>query len=293
VAALVLAWLFETVPLAELGAALDRVSMPAFLAIVAVFVIATLLSDSLATWALYRRALPDVPLGLGETVRMRGATYILSVLHYGAGQGGMAYFLNTRYQVPIARAAGAVMLTMGTQALTIAFCAAVGLALGGAPASPTLRTLVFVLAGGLPAYLAVVALAPGFLRRWNLARPLFDAGVRGHLVIGAARLPHVLVLVAGHFATLRLFGVGVPVAEALVLLPLVFIVAVLPISPSGLGTAQATAVALLSPFAAGATLEEQKAAVLAYSLSLQFAGLIAQAALGLVFLRLARPPENR
>jgi uncharacterized membrane protein YbhN (UPF0104 family) len=285
-AAVVLAWLFRVVPAHDLELALRRVSPASFVATLVIFVIATLSADSLATWTIYRRCLPDVPLRLGETFRMRGATYLLSVLHYGVGQGGMAYFLNRRYQVPIARAAGAVILTMGTNALTVAFCAVIGVVAGGAPANPTLRAVVLALGCGLPAYLAVIAARPGFLTRIGLLRPLFDAGVRGHLAIGAARLPHILVLVAGHYATMRLFGVDPPIDQALTLLPLVFIVGVLPISPSGLGTAQATAVFLFTRFAAGATVDEQQATVLAYSLSLHFGGMIGQAVTGMVFLRL-------
>ena len=48
---------------------------------------------------------------------------------------------------------------------------------------------------------------------------------------------------------MRLFRIDVPIATALTLLTLVTVVAVLPISVSGLGTAQATAVALLSGYA--------------------------------------------
>jgi uncharacterized membrane protein YbhN (UPF0104 family) len=286
VAGAILVWLFHAVPADALRTALGRGSAPLFVLTVVVFVFATLLADGLATWTLYRRSLHGVPLRLGETIQMRGATYILSVLHYGAGQGGMAYFLKTRYDVPLSSAAGAVMLTMGTNALTVAFCAFLGLALGGAPASPAMRTVVLVLASGIPGYLLVIALRPPMLRDWALLRPLFDAGVRGNLVIGVARLPHIAVLVTGHFVCMRLFDVQVPFVQAMALLPLVFIVGVMPIAPSGLGTAQATAVALFERFGPGDTVDARRGAVLAYSLSLQFAGLIGQALVGLVFLRL-------
>jgi uncharacterized membrane protein YbhN (UPF0104 family) len=79
--------------------------------------------------------------------------------------------------------------------------------------------------------------------------------------------------------------VVVPVPAALTLLPLLFVVAVLPIAPSGIGTAQATAVALFSPYALADTLAGREAAVLAYGLALQFGALILQAGIGLAFLR--------
>jgi uncharacterized membrane protein YbhN (UPF0104 family) len=161
----------------------------------------------------------------------------------------------------------------------------VGVILGGAPAAPGLRVIVLGLACAFPAYLAVIAARPGFLRRRALLAPLFDAGLRGHAVAALARLPHISWLILGHYAAMRLFGVDPPLGTALALLPLVFVVAVLPISPSGIGTAQATAVALFAAYATGPTHEAREAAVLAYGLALQFGGLIVQAAIGLAFLR--------
>jgi uncharacterized membrane protein YbhN (UPF0104 family) len=282
----ILAILFKTVSLAALRDVARQVNLAAWILFVLAYVLAALLADSFAAWVIYRRSLPDVPLRLGETIRMRGATYLLSVVHYGAGQGGMAYFLKTRYGVPLGRAAGAVILTMGTNAITIAAFAILGIVLGGAPASPQLRAVVLLIGAGVPVYLAVIAWRPGFLERMSLLRPLFDAGVRGHLVIGAARVPHFAVLVAGHFVAMRFFGIRVPPSQAIALLPLVFIISVLPISPSGLGTAQATSVLLFAHFAPGVDAAARQAAVLGYSLGLLFSGTLAQALVGVVFLRL-------
>ena len=72
-------------------------------------------------------------------------------------------------------------------------------------------------------------------------------------------------------------------------LPLVFVVAVMPIAPSGLGTTQVASVALLSPFvpvAAGldpASVQATAAAtatILGYSLTVQFGAMLLQAVRG-------------
>jgi hypothetical protein len=286
VALAILAVLFRTVDLGALRDVARHVSLGLWIPFVVVYTVASLLADSFAAWVIYRRSLPDVPLRLGETIRMRGATYLLAVVHYGAGQGGMAYFLKRYYDVPLGRAAGAVILTMGTNAITIAAFAILGILLGGAPASPELRTVVLLIGAAVPIYLGVIAWRPGFLDRVSLLRPLFEAGVRGHLVIGAARVPHFAVLLAGHFIAMRFFGVVVPVSQAIALLPLVFIINVLPISVSGLGTGQATSVLLFSRFAPGLDAAARAAPVLGYSLGLFVSGSLAQALLGLVFLRL-------
>jgi uncharacterized membrane protein YbhN (UPF0104 family) len=286
VAAAMLAWLFHIVPFDTLAHTVRRAPLGLFIALVVGYVLVTLAADSFATWITFRRSLPGVPVTWLETALMRGASYLLAVLHYGVGQGGLAWFLHRKHKVPLARSAGAVMIITGVNVILVAFTAAVGVALGGAPASPGLRILVLVLSCAFPAYLAVIAARPGFLRKRAVLAPLFDAGVVGHLAAAAARLPHIAVLLLGHILAMRLFGVKPPLGQALALLPIVFVVATLPIAPSGLGTAQAAAVALLSPFAAG-TPEERQAAVLGYSLALQFLSLIGQALLGVACLRLA------
>jgi hypothetical protein len=76
----------------------------------------------------------------------------------------------------------------------------------------------------------------------------------------------------------------VPLVQALAALPVVFLVAVLPISVQGLGTTQATAIFFFSRYAPGDHAAQQ-AAVLAASLVAQAVPLLFQAALGVACLR--------
>src|SRR5262245_59833634 len=101
VAAGMLAWLFHVVPAAELAAAVRRAPLGLFAGLVVVYVIAVLLTDSFATWATFRWSLPEAGLTLREALEVRGASYILAILHYGAGQGGLAYFVSRAHKVPL------------------------------------------------------------------------------------------------------------------------------------------------------------------------------------------------
>src|SRR5215475_1413285 len=93
VATATFAWLFNIVPFRKLVEALDRAPLLAFVGLAIGYVVVVLLADTFATWATFRWALPDVPLPFREMLDIRGATYLLAILHYGAGQGGLAYFL--------------------------------------------------------------------------------------------------------------------------------------------------------------------------------------------------------
>jgi hypothetical protein len=176
-----------------------------------------------------------------------------------------------------------VLLIMGVNVLALLVLATVGLAV--APDVPHAVTVVVGVAyAGLAVYALVVALKP----RWLAQRPLFDvllaAGLGGHARALLVRVPHIAALVIFQTSMLRAFGVAVPVAQAVVALPIVFFIAVLPISVQGLGTTQAAMVFFFARYAPG-DVAAQKAAVLAASLVAQALAVTLQVALGIACLR--------
>lgn len=283
VAALILAYLFASVPASDLADALQRASWPAVVTLALVVVTATLATDATALWIAIRCGLPAMRLGWRDTVAIRGASYLLAVLSYGAGQGGVVYFLRRHHEVPVVAGAGAVLLATGVQIIVVALAVGLGLALGAVPDRPELRWLAVLVLAGAPVYLLIIHLRPRLLAARHLLAPLFEAGVAGTLRVGAARIAHLAVLIAGHWLAMRLFGIEVPPAVAVARLPVLFLVAALPISPSGLGTTQAAAVTLFSEYVEAGTAPE--ATVLAYSLSFQVVGTALAAVWGLVCLR--------
>lgn len=286
VAVAILALLLLRVPADALGDALERTSLPLLAALAVGFVSLTLAADSLALWIAFRRAIPGARLGLGLTAVTRGASYLLQLVSYGAGQGGIVWFLRRHAGVTVAAGAGAVMLATGVFLIVIAAAVGLGLGMGAVPDRPELRWLAVVVAAGIPVYVGVIWLRPAPLARLGLLKPLFDAGVIGTAQVAAARGLHTAVLVGGHLAAMRLFGIDVPVGAAVAGLPVVFLIASLPIAPSGLGTTQAAAVTLFAQYAPGATPAAQEAGVLAYSLAFQVLGSAVMAAYSLACLRL-------
>jgi hypothetical protein len=114
----------------------------------------------------------------------------------------------------------------------------------------------------------------------------------------AVRLPHILTLMALSWVSLAAFGVVVPIAKAVLFLPIVYFVAVLPISFQGLGTSQAMLIHFFSVYAPGKTDDARWAAVLAASLVCQAIAFVMQLSIGLFCMRnqlarnLARSPEK-
>ena len=239
------------------------------------------LCDSFAIWKTFGWFLTR--MSFTDVLLVRGATYLLAAINYNVGQGAIVYFVNRTTGAPIMRGVATVLLIMGINVLALLFLATIGL--GVAPAVPHAVTVLVVVAWiGLGIYTLVLLAKP----RWLRERPLFDvllgAGIVGHARALAVRLPHIAMLLVFQISMLRAFDVAVPLVAAFAALPVVFLIAALPLSVQGLGTTQAAMVFFFARYASGAR-PAQEAAVLTASLVGQALVLSFQALLGVACLR--------
>jgi len=137
------------------------------------------------------------------------------------------------------------------------------------------------------AYFLVVWRAPAFLGHFHFVAPLFEMGVRGHLVAYALRIPHILVIFLGTWIPFLFFGVDVPLSSALILMPPLLIMSALPITPQGIGARDALALQLFARFASG-SVAEQEAAVVATTLSWAITASLIEIIISMFFLPRAR-----
>jgi len=282
----ILAAIATRAPLADFRGAIGR-GPHLELALVNVAInVAVLGSDSLATW------LALIALGLRRPFRhvlvVRGATYLLFVVNYAVGQGGFGYYLY-RSGVAALRATGITLFLIGTNFATLIVVTAVAWAIRGGGAAGT--AMAWTLVGSCAAfaiYLGIIARRPGFLARLDVLAPLFDAGLRGHGLAMVGRLPHMVVIVLGHWVAMRVWGFDVPFAVGATVMPAVVIVSVLPLSPAGLGTTQAAFVLFFRDYAPGATDDQRAAAILAFAVVHFVYGVLASTAVGLVCAPFAR-----
>jgi uncharacterized membrane protein YbhN (UPF0104 family) len=253
-------------------------TVPAILGLIA----CVYLADSLAIWKTFGWFVAR--LSFKEVLVVRGATYLLALVNYAIGQGAIVYFVNRSRGVPVIRGTAAVLLIMGINVLMLLILTSLGL-LFEPTVPPWLRLVVIGGYAGLAVYALIVALKP----RWLASRPLFDvllgAGLGGHLKAMAVRLPHILSLLVLSFTAMRAFGIQVPVGTAVLCLPVVYFVAVLPLSPQGLGTMEAMMLLFFVQYAPGATAAQREAAVIASCLAHRAIGNALQVAIGFVCLR--------
>lgn len=294
VAIAILAYLFRGIPFAKVADALQHAywwTIPAN----AILIVAVYLADSFAIKKTFGWFV--APLSFREVLVVRGATYILALLNYSVGQGAIVYFVNRSRGVPLLRGTAAVLLVMGINVLVLLVLATLGLVV--APDVPSgLRLIVLIAYAGLAVYIVAVSVKP----RWLAKRPIFDvllsAGIGGHLRAMLVRLPHIASLLALSWVSLAAFGVVIPIGKAILCLPIVYFVTVLPISPQGLGTAEAMLILFFAAYAPGNTDESHRAAVLAANLVCRVIANAIQLSIGLFCMRnqlarnLTQPAED-
>jgi hypothetical protein len=256
-----------------------------FLLSAAAFTLALLTADTFATVLIYRRSV--APVRFGDFWVLRGASYLPSLINHHVGQAFVTYFLAREHGISLARVAGATLVGYASWAGAILGLGSIALALQGKPMFLAGTAVVGV------AYLAVIRLRPKALAENKLLAPLFEAGVAGHLVALAARLPHFAVLFLGTWLPFRFFEVDIPLATATSQVPILMVLVTLPLTPQGIGTRDAFAAATFRPFAAGATEAEKLARLGAATMSWGVALTLVEAILGLVMMRMAMPRLSR
>jgi uncharacterized membrane protein YbhN (UPF0104 family) len=87
------------------------------------------------------------------------------------------------------------------------------------------------------------------------------------------------------YSALRAFGVQVPVTQAILYLPIVYFISVLPIAVMGLGTTQAALIYFFATYVPGATPAGARASILAASLVSQAVAMVIQGLLGAFCMR--------
>ena len=276
-----LVYLFHTISFSQLKTAIASAApwtIPAFV----VLVFCVYFGDCFAIWKTFGWFVTR--LSFREVLVVRGATYLLALVNYTIGQGAIIYFVNRSRGVPLLRGTAAVLLVMGINILLLLLLTTLGLSIDP-NLPPALFKIVLVAYAALAVYLVLLIIKPKLLTSRPIFDVLFAAGLLGHLKALAVRVPHILILMVFTYTTLYAFGVRVPVTQAIVYLPIVYFVSVLPIAVMGLGTTQAMMIYFFATYVPGATPDAAKASILAASLVGQAVALIIQGLLGAFCMR--------
>lgn len=261
----------------QFAIALSKLNYGAYAAFVVVWTMSVCAGDTIGTVTAYRLTTPSVRYA--QFYAMRCASYVPGLANHHLGQAFLTYLMSRLFKVPIRRMAGATLLSYASWVGSLLGCMVIALPFTDLPRWP-----VPVILGAGIGYLIVIGLRPARVAKISFLAPLFEAGLKGHAIALAARLPHLAVLVLGGWVSLLFFRLQIPLTTALVYMPILLVVVTLPITPQGAGTRDTAAGLFFAQYylEPGATDAERLANVAAATTTWTVSNTIMCAILGLI-----------
>ena len=283
----ILALILRKVPLDRFLAALREADYGFFLAVMVPNVLFYFCWDTLVLWKAIRWFHADVPYR--DLLPVRAASYVVGFFNTNAGRGTLAAYLWRRLNVPILQLGGTVIFLLLTEYTHLVLWAMLGILAFQSEVTASLLPIAGAVAAFWLVFFAYAKLhitpwravrwlfAP---REWQVFRTFRQAPVKRYAQIVLLRMPMFMVAVCAHYWAARAFGIDIPFGHLLTFLPVIFMVAALPVTVAHLGTTQAAWIYFFGQFAPSPKL-------LAFSLVAHLTFSLTRAALGLAWLPVA------
>ncbi len=291
-------FIFQKVPFARFVEALQQADYPRFLALMIPNSMFYFCWDTLVLAYLMRWF--HGPIRFRELLPARAVTYVVSLANTHVARGALAYYLTRKLRMPFFELASTVIFNWLVDLTHLAVWATCGMAVYAAilPGEVFWLPLAFVafwfafllyVRGNVaPWRLLLEPLAGRFpqwrerlrVREWALLRTFREAPLKRYGQFILLRAPMFFVALVFHYFAVRTFGIEIPLGRMLALLPIIFMLASLPITVAHLGTTQAAWIFFFQAYASAPRL-------LAYSLASHLAFVLGRALLGLIFLPVA------
>lgn len=215
------------------------------------------------------------PVTYRELLPVRAASYVVGFFNTNLGRGTLAVYLSQRLRAPILELGSTVLFLVLTEYTQLVIWAMFGMFGLRAQVSGSLA----LVAGAVALFWLLVRwmVAP---RSWSLARTFRLATPRRYAATVLLRSPMFFVSLVFHYHAARAFGIHIPFVQMLTFLPVIFMIAALPVTIAHLGSTQAAWIFFFSQYA-------PTPALLAFSLAAHLVFAFTRALCGLVFLPVA------
>jgi hypothetical protein len=266
----IFALILGRVPVAALTAALRDADYTAFLALMIPNTLFYFGWDTLVLAVVIRWFHGPVPYR--DLLPVRASSYVVGFFNTNLGRGALAAYLCRRLGAPFLELGSTVIFLVLTEYTQLVLWSMLGLIGFRAEVS---RSLLVVAAGVALFWIVVrVALAP---RAWSIVRTFRLATFGQYVGIVALRAPMFFVSLCLHYYAAQAFGIRIPFVQMLAFLPVIFMLAALPVTVAHLGTTQAAWIFFFGQYAAAPRL-------LAFSLAAHLVFTATRALVGVVWL---------
>jgi len=264
------ALILRRVPFASLATALHDADYRLFLALMIPNTLFYFAWDTLVLTVVVRWF--HGPVSYRNLLPVRAASYVVGFFNTNLGRGALAAYLCRRLQSPFLELGSTVIFLVLTEYTQLVLWSMLGLI--GLRAEVT-RSLLAVAAIVAVFWIVVrLVLVP---RTWSIVRTFRLATAGRYVEIVLLRAPMFFVSLCLHYYAAHAFGIRIPFSQMLTFLPVVFMLAALPVTVAHLGTTQAAWIFFFSQYAPAPRL-------LAFSLAAHLVFASTRALLGVVWL---------
>jgi Lysylphosphatidylglycerol synthase TM region len=240
--AAIFALILRRVPFAALSEAVRDADYQLFLALMIPNTLFYFAWDTLVLAVVMRWFHGGVPYA--RLLPVRAASYVVGFFNTNLGRGAMAAYLSRQLHTPFLELGSTVLFLVLTEYTQLVLWAMLGLFGLRAEVS---RSLLAVAAGVALFWLVVRwLLAP---RDWSISRTFRLATPARYAQIVLLRAPLFFVSLCLHYYAAHAFGIHIPFAQMLTFLPVIFMLAALPVTIAHLGTTQAAWIFFFSQYA--------------------------------------------
>jgi hypothetical protein len=285
--------IFQRVPLDRLVQALRDADRETFLLLMIPNTVFYFCWDTLILTAAIRWF--HGPITYRDLLPVRAASYVVAVFNTNLARGAVAAYLARRLQAPFLPLGSTVIFLLLTEYTHLVGWATLGMVLGGSDVPrdllwvpPAVATFWLVFLGY--ARLGVTPRAVWHalrrtridlrtsdgVRNWAILQTFRVAPVTRYVQIIALRTPMFFVSLCFHYFAAAAFGIEIPFVQLLAFLPIIFMLAALPITVAHLGTTQAAWIFFFSQYAPAPRL-------LAFSLAAHATFSVTRALIGAAF----------
>jgi len=266
----IFALILSRVPFAALTAALEEADYPTFLALMIPNTLFYFAWDTLVLTVVIRWF--HGPVAYRDLLPVRASSYVVGFFNTNLGRGALAAYLCRRLRAPFLELGSTVIFLVLTEYTQLVLWSMLGLIGFHAEVS---RSLLLVAAAVALFWIVVrVALAP---RSWSILRTFRLATFAQYVQIVLLRAPMFLVSLCFHYYAAQAFGIQIPFVQMLTFLPVIFMLAALPVTVAHLGTTQAAWIFFFGQYASAPRL-------LAFSLAAHLVFAATRALFGVLWL---------
>jgi hypothetical protein len=280
----IFALILRRVPIAALLSALREADYGLFLALMIPNTLFYFAWDTLVLTIVIRWFHGAVPYR--DLLPVRAASYVVGFFNTNLGRGAMAAYLCRRLGAPFLELGSTVIFLVLTEYTQLVLWAMLGLIGFRAEVTTSLLAVAGIVAVFWVVFFLYTKLhvtPTGALRwlfaprDWSILRTFRMATLGRYFAIVIVRAPMFFVSLCLHYYAAHAFGIYIPFSQMLTFLPVIFMLAALPVTVAHLGTTQAAWIFFFNQYAAVPRL-------LAFSLAAHLVFASTRALLGVIWL---------